>query len=187
EIKPSQLLEDIVEGFSESTLENVMENFGENLEYRMEDYEADFPYDDGDMFVLWDTNSNMVVGFQMVVTTDESNLWYTLIGPESDSYGTAPAPLSVTYFSGSQAIVQEAEIVDDTTLSDLVDLTQHNDDIIEDALEEALAEYGSGEDGSSEETEEETEGGLLPFVSPVLTIALIAIAGLVASLQGRKN
>ena len=31
-----------------------MENFGENLEYRMEDYEADFPYDDGDMFVLWE-------------------------------------------------------------------------------------------------------------------------------------
>lgn len=185
EIEPSQLLEDIVEGFSESTLENVMENFGENMEYRMEDYEADFPYDDGDMFVLWDTNSNMVVGFQMVVTTDESNLWYTLIGPESDSYGTAPAPLSVTYFSGSQAIVQEAEIVEDTTLSDLVDLTQHNDDIIEDALEEALAEYGDG--GSSDETEEETEGGLLPFVSPVLTIALIAIAGLVASLQGRKD
>ena len=187
EMEPSQLLEDIVEGFSESTLENVMENFGENMEYRMEDYEADFPYDDGDMFVLWDTNSNMVVGFQMVVTTDESNLWYTLIGPESDSYGTAPAPLSVTYFSGSQAIVQEAEIVEDTTLSDLVDLTQHNDDIIEDALEEALAEYGDGEGGSSDETEEETEGGLLPFVSPVLTIALIAIAGLVASLQGRKD
>ena len=187
EIEPSQLLEDIVEGFSESTLDNVMENFGENLEYRMEDYEADFPYDDGDMFVLWDTNSNMVVGFQMVVTTDESNLWYTLIGPESDSYGIAPAPLSVTYFSGSQAIVQEAEIVEDTTLSDLVDLTQHNDDIIEDALEDAIAEYGDGEDGSSEDTEEETEGGLLPFVSPVLTIALIAIAGLVASLQGRKD
>ena len=187
EIEPSPLLEDIVEGFSESTLENVMENFGENLEYRMEDYEADFPYDDGDMFVLWDTNSNMVVGFQMVVTTDESNLWYTLIGPESDSYGTAPAPLSVTYFSGSQAIVQEAEIVEDTTLTDLVDLTQHNDDIIEDALEEALAEYGDGEGGSGEESEEETEGGLLPFVSPVLTIALIAIAGLVASIQGRKD
>ena len=187
EIEPSQLLEDIVEGFSESTLDNVLENFGENLEYRMEDYEADFPYDDGDMFVLWDTNSNMVVGFQMIVTSDDSNMWYTLIGPESDSYGTAPAPLSVTYFSGSQAIVQEAEIVEDTTLTDLVDLTQHNDDIIEDALEEALAEYGDGEGGSGEESEEETEGGLLPFVSPVLTIALIAIAGLVASLQGRKD
>ena len=30
EMEPSQLLEDIVEGFSESTLDNVMENFGEN-------------------------------------------------------------------------------------------------------------------------------------------------------------
>ena len=187
EMEPSQLLEDIVEGFSESTLENVMENFGENLEYRMVDYEADFPYDDGDMFVLWDANNNMVVGFQMVVTTDESNLWYTLIGPESDSYGTAPAPITVTYFSGSQAIVQEAEIVEDTTLSDLVDLTQHNDELIEDALEDALAEYNDGEGGAGEAAEEATEGGLLPFVSPVLTIALIAIAGLVASLQGRKD
>ena len=187
DIEPSQLLEDIAEGFSESTLDNVMENFGENLEYRMEDYEADFPYDDGDMFVLWDTNSNMVVGFQMIVTSDDSNLWYTLIGPESDSYGTAPAPLSVTYFSGSQAIVQEAEIVEDTTLADLVDLTQHNDDIIEDALEDALADLNEGEGGSTDETEDETESGLLPFVSPALTIALIAIAGLVASLQGRKD
>ena len=113
-------------------------------------------------------------------------MWYTLIGPESDSYGTAPAPLSVVYFSGAQAIAQEAEIEDDTTLEDLVDLTQHNDDIIEDALEEALGESGSGE-GTAEETEEETEGGLLPFVSPLLTIALIAIAGLVASIQGRKD
>ena len=186
ELEPSQLVEDIVEGFSESTLENTMESFGQNLEYRMEDYEADFPYDDGDMYVLWDTNSNMVVGFQMVVTSDDSNMWYTLIGPESDSYGTAPAPLSVAYFSGAQAIAQEAEIEDDTTLEDLVDLTQHNDDIIEDALEEALGESGGGE-GTAEETEEETEGGLLPFVSPVLTIALIAIAGLVASIQGRKD
>jgi hypothetical protein len=83
--------------------------------------------------------------------------------------------------------VQEAEIVEDTTLEDLVDLTQHNDDIIEDALEDALAEYGDGEGGAGEETEEGTEGGLLPFVSPVVTIALIAIAGLVASLQGRKD
>lgn len=192
EPEASQLLVDIIEGFSESTLENVMENFGSNLEYRMEGYEADFPYDDGDMYILWDTNSNMVVGFQMVVTSDDSNMWYTLIGPESDSYGTAPAQLSITYFSGAQAIAQEAEIEDDTTLADLVDLSQHNDDVIEDALEDALAEYDNGNgDGGSETTEEEiaeeTEGGLLPFVSPVFTIAMIAIAGLVASLQGRKD
>ena len=185
QMEPSQLLEDIAEGFSESTLENVLENFEENLEYRMDNYEADFPYDDGDMFVLWDANNNMVVGFQLVVTSDDSNMWYTLIGPESDSYGTAPAPLSVVYFSGAQAIVQEAEIEEDTTLADLVDLTQHNDDIIEDAIEEAIAEYGDG--GGSTDEETSSEDGLLPFVSPVLTIALIAIAGLVASLQGRKD
>ena len=81
---------------------------------------------------------------------------------------------------------RKLEIVEDTTLSDLVDLTQHNDDIIEDALEEALAEYGDGEGGSGEETEEDSESGLLPFVSQS-TIALIAIAGLVASIQGRKD
>jgi len=186
--EPSPLLEDIIDGFSESTLENVMENFGENLEYRLENYEADFPYDDGEMYVLWDDTNNMVVGFQMVVTSDDSNMWYTLVGPESDSYGTAPSQISVTYFSGQQAIVQEAEIEDDTTLSDLVDLTAHNDDIIEDAIEDSLADNApeaGGED--TNETEDDAEDGLLPFMSPVLTLSMIAIAGLVASLRSRKE
>ena len=188
EMEPSDLLVSIAEGFGESTLDNVMENFGENLEYRMEDYEADFPYDDGDMYILWDSTNNMVVGFQMVVTSDDSNMWYTLIGPESDSYGTAPSQISVTYFSGQQAIAQEAEIEDDSTFEDLVDLTQHNDDIIDDAVEEAIADYNDGDSGDSgEETEDDTEGGLLPFISPVLTMAMIAVAGLVASLKSRKD
>ena len=165
-----------------------MENFGENLEYRLENYEADFPYDDGEMYVLCDDTNNMVVGFQMVVTSDDSNMWYTLVGPESDSYGTAPSQISVTYFSGQQAIVQEAEIEDDTTLSDLVDLTAHNDDIIEDAIEDSLADNApeaGGED--TNETEDDAEDGLLPFMSPVLTLSMIAIAGLVASLRSRKE
>ena len=189
EMEPSDLLVSIAEGFGESTLDNVMENFGENLEYRLEDYEADVPYDDGDMYILWDSTNNMVVGFQMVVTSDDSNMWYTLIGPESDSYGTAPSQISVTYFSGQQAIAQEAEIEDDSTFEDLVDLTQHNDEIIDDAVEEAIADYNDdGESGESgEETEDDTEGGLLPFISPVLTMAMIAVAGLVASLKSRKD
>ena len=188
EMEPSDLLVSIAEGFGESTLENVMENFGENLEYRLEDYEADVPYDDGEMYILWDSTNNMVVGFQMVVTSDDSNMWYTLIGPESDSYGTAPSQISVTYFSGQQAIAQEAEIEDDSTFEDLVDLTQHNDDIIDDAVEEAIADYNDGDSGDSgEETEDDTEGGLLPFISPVLTMAMIAVAGLVASLKSRKD
>ena len=185
--EPSDLVIDIIEGFSDSTLENVMENFGSNLEYRMEDYEADFPYDDGDMFVLWDANNNMVVGFQLVVTSDDSNMWYTLVGPESDSYGTAPNPISVTYFSGQQAIEQEAEIEDYSTLEDLVDLTQHNDEIIEEAIEEATADYDNNDAEEGEETGEEAAGGLLPFISPVFTIAMFAAAGLVASLKNRKD
>lgn len=191
EAEPSQLVEDIVEGFSESTLENVLENFGENLEYRLDGYEADFPYDDGDMFVLWDNTNNMVVGFQMVVTSDDSNLWYTLVGPESDSYGDAPSPVSITYFSGQQAIVQEADIADDSTLEDLVDLSQHNDQIIEEAIEESLQdnspEAGGPADGSGDETAADEDSGLLPFMSPVLTMTMIAAAGIVASLRSRKE
>ena len=190
EPEPSELIEDIMNGFADSTLENVMENFGSNLEYRLEDYEADIPYDDGDMFVLWDNTNNMVVGFQMVVTTDNSNMWYTLVGPESDSYGDAPSPVSLTYFSGQQAIAQEADIEDDSTLEDLVDLTAHNDDIIEDAIEESLAdndpEAGGPADGSGDSAGDADEG-LLPFISPVLTISMIAVAGLVVSLRTRKE
>ena len=192
--EPSELIESIVDGFSDSTLENVMENFASNLEYRLEDYETDFPYDDGDMFILWDDTNNMVVGFQMVVSTDNSNLWYTLVGPESNAYGDAPSPISMTYFSGQQAITQEADIQSDSTLEDLVDLSAHNDDIIEDAIEESLSdntpEAGgpSASDNSDDGTAEAAEdGGLLPFISPVLTIAMIAIAGIVASLRIRKD
>ena len=191
EMDPSDLVIAIAEGFEESTLENVMENFGSNLEYRLEDYEADIAYDDGDMFVLWDNTNNMVVGFQMVVTTDSSNMWYTLVGPESDSYGDAPSPVSLTYFSGQQAIAQEADIEDDSTLEDLVDLTAHNDDIIEDAIEESLAdnspEAGGPSENSGDNTAEAADDGLLPFISPVLTITMIAIAGLVSSLRTRRD
>tara|TARA_X000001036_G_scaffold234412_1_gene218875 strand:- start:1527 stop:3803 length:2277 start_codon:yes stop_codon:yes gene_type:complete len=190
EPEPSQLVIDIIEGFSDSTLENVLENFGENLEYRLDDYEADFPYDDGDMYVLWDNTNNMVVGFQLVVTSDDSNMWYTLVGPESDSYGDAPSPVSITYFSGQQAIAQEAEIAEDSTLEDLVDLSQHNNDVIEDAIEESLQdnspEAGGPADGSGDETAAD-DSGLLPFMSPILTMAMIAVAGIVASLRSRKE
>ena len=191
EMEPSDLVIAIAEGFEDSTIENVMENFVSNLEYRLEDYEADIAYDDGDAFVLWDTTNNMVVGFQMVVTTEDSNMWYTLVGPESDSYGDAPSTVSLTYFSGQQAIAQEVEMAEDTTLEDLVDISQHNDQLIEAAIEESLADNSPDEGGPSETNatgeEEEVDGGLLPFISPVLTISMIAVAGIVASLRTRKE
>jgi hypothetical protein len=191
EPEPSELVESILDGFADSTIENVMENFASNLEYRLEDYEADIAYNDADGFVLWDNTNNMVVGFQMIVSTEDSNMWYTLVGPESDSYGTAPSPVSLTYFSGQQAIAQEAAIEDDSTLEDLVDLTAHNDDMIEDAIEDSLAdngpEAGGPTDTDAADDGEEADGGLLPFISPVLTISMIAVAGLVASLRTRKE
>ena len=194
EPEPSELVESILDGFADSTIENVMENFASNLEYRLEDYEADIAYNDADGFVLWDNTNNMVVGFQMIVSTEDSNMWYTLVGPESDSYGTAPSPVSLTYFSGQQAITQEAEIEADSTLADLVDLSTHNDDLIEEAIEEALSdnspEAGGPADGSGTATNADADAadeGLLPFISPVLTITMIAVAGLVASLRTRKE
>ena len=189
EVEPSELIETIVDGFSESTLENVMENFADNLEYRLDKYETDFPYDDGDMFVLWDPANNMVVGFQLVVREESSQMWHTLVGPESDSYSEAPRGISMTYFSGMQAIAQEADIEDDTSLTDLVDLTEHNDHIITDAIQESIADYGpeAGGPGSVSGDEDGDDSGLLPFISPAFTIAIIAIAGLVASMRNRKD
>ncbi|MGY8745363.1 MAG: hypothetical protein ACKVG2_02295 [Candidatus Poseidoniales archaeon] len=192
EMEPGDLVMAIAEGFEDSTIENVMENFASNLEYRLEDYEADIAYDDGDAFVLWDTTNNMVVGFQMVVSTEDSNMWYTLVGPESNSYGVAPSPVSLTYFSGQQAIAQEVQMETDTTLEDLVDISQHNDELIEAAIEESLSDNspeagGPSETNSTGEADEEADGGLLPFLSPVLTISMIAVAGLVASLRTRKE
>jgi len=192
EMEPSDLVMAIAEGFEDSTIENVMDNFASNLEYRLEDYEADIAYDDGDAFVLWDTTNNMVVGFQMVVSTEDSNMWYTLVGPESNSYGVAPSPVSLTYFSGQQAIAQEVQMETDTTLEDLVDISQHNDELIEAAIEVSLSDNspeagGPSETNSTGEADEEADGGLLPFLSPVLTISMIAVAGLVASLRTRKE
>jgi hypothetical protein len=192
EMEPGDLVMAIAEGFEDSTIENVMENFASNLEYRLEDYEADIAYDDGDAFVLWDTTNNMVVGFQMVVSTEDSNMWYTLVGPESNSYGDAPSPVSLTYFSGQQAVAQEVQMETDTTLEDLVDISQHNEEIIEAAIEVSLSDNspeagGPTSEESGDNTAEAADGGLLPFISPVLTISMIAVAGLVASLRTRKE
>ena len=69
----------------------------------------------------------------------------------------------------------------------MVDLTLHNDDLIDEAVEDAVAEYDLDGTGDSEDSEDDAESGLLPFISPALTIVLIAAAGIVASLNGRKD
>ena len=223
EPEPSQLIIDIAEAFGESTLPNAAESFGQNMEQRLQNYEANIAYDDADGFILWDDQADMIVGFQIVVTNDGSNFWWTLIGPDSDSYGPAPIALSATYFSGTEAITQEAEMDESTTLDDLVDLSEHDNSAINEALgieeelpdptdECAVWEYwnsdmvdptlpgngcpyytdGSGEPVSEESGDNTAEGaddgaGLLPALSPMMTILVVALAGLVASVSNRRD
>jgi hypothetical protein len=214
EPEPSQLIIDIAEAFGESTLENALESFGQNLEQRLQDYEATIAYDDGDGFILWDDQADMIVGFQIVVTNEGSNFWWTLIGPDSDSYGSAPIPISATYFSGTEAIAQEAEMDESTTLDDLVDLSEHDNSAINEALgideelpdptdECAVWAYWNPDmveptlpsngcpyyTGASEESGDNTaEGaGILPALSPMMTILVVALAGLVSSVYNRRD
>ncbi len=185
EMEPSDLLISIAEGFSESTLENAMESFASNLENRLSNYEADVQYHDADMRVLWDTSTNRAVGFQMLVYDEDVEEWYTMVGPESDMYPEAPVLMSFEYFSGQSAIEQETVIDQQTSIEDLVDLTQHDVSDLEEAVGDAFDESGDQSEGTANETE--AGDGLLPFVSPTFTVMVIAIAGLVASLRSREQ
>ena len=271
QMEPSEMIIDIAESFEESTLENVLEIFGDNLENRMDNYEADFAYNDGDAYVLWDPVTNQIVGFQVLVTDyeeldwiewgycewegddwngddmwycadseqaadsygfddywyycefvesldedekwrctddlgrssnhessstgtqyldsiDNEEVWWTLIGPESDEYAPAPDALSVSYFSGVQAIAVEQAVEDSSSLDDLVNLDLHDTSALDLAIEEGGDAPSTGSSDEADETvTEDLEEGLLPFVSPAMTIVVVALAGLVASLRTRRD
>ena len=108
-----------------------------------------------------------------------------MVGPESDMYPEAPVLMSFEYFSGQSAIEQETVIDQQTSIEDLVDLTQHDVSDLEEAVGDAFDESGDQSEGTANETE--AGDGLLPFVSPTLTVMVIAIAGLVASLRSREQ
>jgi len=197
--EPSELLVAIVEGFEESGLENVIENFGKNLENRLSGYEADVPYDDGMAYLLFDTESDMVVGFHLLVSTHDSEDMFTLVGPDSDSYDTAPTPITMTYFSGVSAIAQQEAIEDNSALADLVDLSKHSVADLEEATgidfgdqtdDTPIDDGTPNEDDTPNEDEviaEDANSGLLPFMSPAATIAMVALAGIVATIRTRKE
>ena len=190
DMDPSDLLISIGEGFEQSTLENALEMFGTNLENRLSDYEGDSAYHDADMRVLWDPATNRAVGFQMLVYDEDVDSWYTMVGPESNVYAEAPVLMSFEYFSGQSAIDQEADLDQETTLDTLVDLTQHDVSDLEEAVGDAFGEETTNEETTNEEGTEEAEGeedGLLPFVSPTLTVMVIALAGIVAGMRSREE
>jgi len=190
DIEPSKKLENIAEALMDSTLDNALESFGTNLENRLNNFEDDYDvaYEDGMAYALYDTNTDRFVGFQLVVSPG-GNQWYTLIGPQSSAYGTPQRGVSVNYFTGIDAIEEAEEIEDQTDLTDLVDVTRHNTDEVEavsDGIDPASLP-GNTNSGEAEETTEEGISSLLPFLSPVTTLAMIALAGMFVSIRSKDE
>ena len=189
DMEPSDKVITIVEAIGESTLENALEIFGENLENRLSNFEDDFDvaYEDGMAYALFDTEDDRFVGFQ-VVASPGGTQWYTLIGPQSNAYGTPTRGVSVTYFTGLAA-QEEAEVIEDQTeLADLVDLTTHNTDEVEAVNEgidpETLPEEST--EGETNTTQDEVSS-LLPFVSPLMTVSIIALAGMFVTIRSKDE
>ena len=195
DMEPSDKVITIVEAIGESTLENALEIFGENLENRLSNFEDDFDvaYEDGMAYALFDTEDDRFVGFQLVASPGGTQ-WYTLIGPESNAYGTPTRGVSVTYFTGLAA-QEEAEVIEDQTeLADLVDLTTHNTDEVEAVNEgidpETLPDDPVDPEGSTNEesnTTQEEVSSLLPFVSPLMTVSIIALAGMFVTIRSKDE
>ena len=195
DMEPSDKVITIVEAIGESTLENALEIFGENLENRLSNFEDDFDiaYEDGMAYALFDTEDDRFVGFQ-VVASPGGTQWYTLIGPESNAYGTPTRGVSITYFTGIAA-QEEAEVIEDQTeLADLVDLTTHNTDEVDavnegidpETLPEDPVDPEGGTEGETNTTQEEASS-LLPFVSPLMTVSMIALAGMFVTIRSKDE
>jgi hypothetical protein len=196
DLEPSDKVVTIVEAIGESTLENALEIFGDNLENRLSNFEDDFDvaYEDGMAYALFDTEADRFVGFQLVASPGGTQ-WYTLIGPESNAYGTPTRGVSVTYFTGIAA-QEEAEVIEDQTeLADLVDLTTHNTNEVEavnegidpETLPEDPVDPEGGTEGGETNTTEEEASSLLPFVSPLMTVSMIALAGMFVTIRSKDE
>ena len=112
-----------------------------------------------------------------------------MIGPESSAYVTPQRGVSVNYFTGIDAVEEAEEIEEQTDLTDLVDVTQHNTDEVE-AINEGTdpADLSENPDGGEDgEVTEEEISSLLPFLSPVTTVAMIALAGMFVSIRSKDE
>ena len=189
DLEPSDKVVTIVEAIGESTLENALEIFGDNLDNRLSNFEDDFDvaYEDGMAYALFDAEEDRFVGFQLVASPGGTQ-WYTLIGPESNAYGTPTRGVSVTYFTGIAA-QQEAEVIEDQTeLADLVDLTTHNTNEVE-AVNEGIDPETLPDEEVPELTNvtEEDVSSFLPFVSPLMTVSIIALAGMFVTIRSKDE
>ena len=193
DLEPSDKVVTIVEAIGESTLESALEIFGDNLENRLSNFEDDFDvaYEDGMAYALFDTEDDRFVGFQLVASPGGTQ-WYTLIGPESNAYGTPTRGVSITYFTGIAA-QEEAEVIEDQTeLADLVDVTTHNTNEVEAVNEgidpETLPDENLDDVTSEEENSTDSDGSNpLPFVSPLMTVSIIALAGMFVTIRSKDE
>ena len=188
----SERIETVFGAIAESGLEDVLEQFGMNLEDRLETVEPfeEFPYNDGIWAPLWSNEHAAMVGVGVYVMNDDGA--YTLAGPDTEGYmDDAPAKLSIRYLTGLDANTATNGMEDATTINEIVDVESHDlDDILEDLEEAGVDTSGldlpeSSTDGptttpppTAEELAEES--GLLPFLSPISMVAVIALAGVVA-------
>ena len=189
DLEPSDKVVTIVEAIGESTLENALEIFGDNLDNRLSNFEDDFDvaYEDGMAYALFDAEEDRFVGFQLVASPGGTQ-WYTLIGPESNAYGTPTRGVSVTYFTGIAA-QEEAEVIEDQTeLADLVDLTTHNTNEVE-AVNEGIDPETLPDEEVPDITNvtEEDVSSFLPFVSPLMTVSIIALAGMFVTIRSKDE
>ena len=194
EPEPSDSVMTIVEAFADSGVFDVLEQFGMNLEDRLETVEPfeEFPYNDGMWAPLWSNEHAAMVGVGVYVMNDDGN--YTMAGPVTEGYtDDAPAKVSIRYLTGVAANAATNGMEQATSMADIVDVEEHNlDDIAEDLAEAGidisdieLPQSSTTDDGDGNEApptvDEVVDGdGLLPFISPLSVIAIIALAGVVA-------
>ena len=137
--------------------------------------------------------------FGKVIDKNNRRAWQHSIGyvPQhiflADDTVSANIAFGINPKDVNQEAVEEAqEIEDQTDLSDLVDVTQHNTQDVE-AVNEGIdpatlpdePNNGGTDEDSAEETSEEDLSSLLPFLSPVTTLAMIALAGMFVSIRSK--
>ena len=156
--------------------------------------DSQFPYNDGMWAPLWSNEHAAIVGVGVYAMNDDGN--YTLAGPETQGYtDDAPAKVSIRYLTGLNANSATNGMEDAMSIGDIVNVEEHNlDDIAED-LAAAGIDVGNltlpqssnsnattGDENPTPPTAEELaeDAGLLPFLSPISMMAVIALAGVVA-------
>ena len=203
-IELSEKLNNIIDAMIDSDLQNIMSSFGSNLQDRLDDVEMldEFPYNDGMFTPMWSNEHATVVGVGLYV--EDENGSYVMAGPTTQGYNpTPPTQMSLRYLTGDEAKNAAEAMEGSEQLGEIVNIDDHNLDAILEDLAEAgidiseivittpevdIDNNGNGNGGDSTETPSETEekaesDGLLPFVSPISVIGVIAMAGIIFGMR----